>query len=1035
MSKLTKFKQNGRRLLTLGLVPVLAITISACSNNELTSLDSNANYLKVGNYSVTNGEVWDSLKWSASDLFTDYKEQVVLQNEIDQIKTVLNNPNDANYDYYAKRLQNYIIEDVYDFSFSLDDHEEEIADLLEQTKEQNIKKYADDIYTTYRVNITSEEIINALETADYDLLSPLYEIYYNDFASELYARKKLYDEVTEENENVLKEDKEDDAVGYFSRADVANKYKDEYLNQDDVDVVMIRFASEDEMNQTLRAFGIKVDDDKFYYLTDTPESYNDYLTYYEDFDFDTASPNEYFNLDASYGHSIILQLYIAMYNYIYTYRNIDSNNYAIPNLKEGSELFNNTNIIDQRETTRSIIEYYNDTNIVYNADTDDERVDAIMDLVLSSTNGDYITYSAEEIKDLDSGLYDYIYETLITPSESEDGEYNRYSTTSDAYTVDNYKYMVFKYNQVNGIFEELYKNDMTDSELYDVILNYERRFDSDGNILPEGTEASDSNYSLFELINNDLIDDDLTDTYISDTLNAELSNVKVNIYDKSIEIAYSVDNSDYSKTLSGAPDNNTVAKFEYNDRTIYAYLTTEDKKGLWDILEYRNGIVTAANLISNKMIKDSDVYKQIPQNIIDNFHTTLEYILASFANDSLSSNGYPASIGKYNFLMLNYHTSDVDQIVEDTFMVSYAAQYILTDYSSDNVVDFFKEYSDAAYNNYFNMTAQKLSVYLDVNEDGEPDDIASWKDKTATINGETKTYTEIAKDLINTIYNLISLSNEAHTDALSAIVEDYNASSRYNSHEGGQFDQEDGYYDPLGNEWLFSIYKKLGFAISTEEVTVNNSSSDVDLAIKDGLRNIYLTEGFKMEESFPNAYLPNVSNSVVEALDSYNYFVITAASGPTSAKYEESSDELGLYENLYYIYNEHLVTIDNLYNSDDVLNANQIKAYLLEYTNSQTSNLLPSEISDSITNYLAPVLTRFQANGTQFEIILINICNDDFSKLEFADSANKERLNMIREINQRAADEYITYDEAHQMYNNFTNWWESLPTIVTGGNN
>ena len=84
------------------------------------------------------------------------------------------------------------------------------------------------------------------------------------------------------------------------------------------------------------------------------------------------------------------------------------------------------------------------------------------------------------------------------------------------------------------------------------------------------------------------------------------------------------------------------------DREVRAYITTEDKTGLWDVLEYRNGLTIAANLISTKMIKDTEEYKSIPQDIVDNFYTTIEYLLASFANDGLSSNGYPSSIGKYN---------------------------------------------------------------------------------------------------------------------------------------------------------------------------------------------------------------------------------------------------------------------------------------------------------------------------------------------------------------------------------------------------
>ncbi len=1013
MSKLTKFKRNGRRLLTLGLAPVIAITISSCSSKEIGPVDNSANYLTVGNYSVTNGEVWDNLKWSAANLFGDFKEQVVLQPQIEDIKTVLADKNNANYNYYTERLQNYIIEDVYDFDFSLEDHEEEIEDLLETTKKQDIIKYADTIYVNYRVNISTDDIISALENGNYAALEPLYEIYYNDFASELYAREKLQEEIDKQNEEA-KNDDDDSTVGYFTKTEVINRYKDYYLNQGDVNLIMIKFASEDEMNNTLRAFGIKVDDDQFYYLTDTPTSYNEYISYYEDFDFDTASPNEYFNLDASYGHSIILQLYIAMYNYIYTYRD------AIPNLKaEASDnsaatYFSNANVIDQRSTMQSIIDYYDENNLVTDAKTDEERVTSIINEAKTAVDSKYIVYTAEELNDLDSSLYTYVYETLKEPQQVVSGdEYDRYSTPSNVYSSDNYQYMIFKYQQETTDDDKLYNEDLTDDELYDAILE---------------------NTTLYDKIVKDLTDEDLTSTYITNQLTEATNEVEVKIYDSSIEISYSVNNSNYSKTLSSAPDSNTVASFSYDGRTVNAYVTTEDGKGLWDILEYRNGITAAANILSNKMMKDTEEYKNIPQDIVDNFYSTIEYVLASFANDALASNGYPASIGKYNFLMLYYHTADIDEIVNDVYKVSYVSQQILTDYSSESVVNFFEEFSTKAYNNYFNITAQKLSVYLDIDEDGTPDDIANWKDLTTDFNGQTMTYADIAKELIKKVYSLLEVSTSAHTDALKTIVDNYNASSRFNSHEGGQFSDEDNYYDPIGNEWDFSQFKKLGFAIATEEVTVTNSTTDVDLAIKNGLYDIYKSEGFEMEDTFPNSYLPSVENSVVEAEDAYNYFVITAASGPSSAKYEESSDEYGLFKDLYYMYNEKVVTIDNVYNDTDVLNFNQIKAYLLEYINSSTSNLLPSDISDSLTNYLSPVLTRFKADGTQFEIVLKYIAGGDTTKLDFANDENDNRLPIILEINQRAADDYTYYGK--EVYNNFSGWWDSLDALfTTGGNN
>lgn len=1017
MAKFNLFKRNGKRLLTLGFIPVLAITLTSCSSNNLVVPNSDTNYLTVGNYSVTNSEVWNSLKWSASDLFSEYIEEVVLQEKINEIETVLADANNENYNSYVSKLQNYIIEDVYDFEFSLEDHEQEIEDLLPSTREQNILEYADTIYVNNRVDISRADIATALRNEDYAALEPIYHLYYHDLASQLFALDKLNEEINDADEEALNDDNES-TVGYFSKSEIVTKFEDSYYNQGDTDVIMIRFASEGEMNNTLRSFGIYVHNDKFYYLTNTPESYNEYISYYNDFDFSTASTDEYFDLDASYGHSIILQLYIAMYNYVYPYRS------PIYNYKDSTSSFINNTTIDQRSVTKSMIDFYQANNLVTNADSDDARLDQIVTAAKTESN-EFITYTAESLNDLDASLYEYIYETLQTPAENtyNDNTDDRYSVPSTAYASDNYQYMVFKISQTQTEDDKIadeqntYNLNLSTDEKYNIII---------------------TNEALLNSIKNDLRDEDLTSSYISTALSDATANVEVSIFDQAMEISYSVNNSDYNRTLSGAPDNNTAAIFRYEDREVRAYITTEDKTGLWDVLEYRNGLTIAANLISTKMIKDTEEYKSIPQDIVDNFYTTIEYLLASFANNGLSSNGYPSSIGKYNFLMLYYHTADIDQIVNDTFKVSYVTQNILTDYSSDNVVNFFNEFSTKAYNNYFSITAQQVSVYMDRDEDGDPDDISTWQNEPISDTNQT-TYGQKAIELIQKIYELIETSTSSHTDALTTIVDNYNSSSRYNPHEGSQYptNGEDGYYDPIGNEWDFSQFKVLGFALTTTEVTVTNTSTDVTTEIKDALYNIYHSEGFVLNDNYPSSYLPEPTNTdtTVVADDSYNYFVITAASGPTSAKYEASDDADSLYQNLYYMYNERLIKVDNVYNDSDILNNNQIKAYLLEYVNSQTSNLLPSAISESVTNYLAPVLARFQENGTQYVIVINYICGGDLTKLEFNDPNNRARLEETLEINANAADQYIDYGDNAEVYNNFYGWWDSLSTLLSGGNN
>ncbi len=1031
MSKTSNLRLKGRRLLALGLTCLLTITLTSCSAAELELSNSSSTYLSVGDYSVTYEEVWNELRWSASDLLEDYKEYAVLQEYVDTIIDVLASPSNEDYDDYVFSLQNYILEDCYSLSFSLESHDDEIDEFSATEKKQYIQAYADTTYANYRVDITIDEIVSALTNENYDELEPLYTLYYLDLAARLYAEDCLAEEIAEADEEAAEDDDEDE-IGYFTKSQIVTEYEDSFYNQGDVDVIMIKFASEDEMNETLRAFGIYVYDGRFYYLTDTPTSYNEYKRYYENFDFDEADTDEYFDLDASFGHSIILQLYIAMYNYIYSGY---ANRGEIFNIKEGSIGFENNSIIDQRSVTQALIEYYQENNLVFDEESDDARLEVIIDAALESTDdGEFITYTAEFLQDLDEDLYTYIYEELQTPTENEllDNTTERYATTSNAYSNDdsNY-YLVFKIDQVrtdddliyydtDGEIESVYNLDLSTDEKYELI-------------------AADS--TLLARIKENLTLEDLTESYISSCLEDALEYVSIKIYDQAIEIAYSVDNDDYSKTLSSAPDNNTVALITYDndDADVYNQVTVklegdEDDfmPGLWETLEYRLGITTAADLICTKMIKDSEEYKAIDEEVEENLYYTVEYLLAAFANDSFSDDGYSSEIGKYNFLMLYYHTADIDEIVSDHLKVSYVIQNVLTNYSSDLIVNFFQAFATSSYNTYFSITADMLSVYLDIDEDGEPDEIDNWEQLTVTWDDETYTYAEVAQMLINDIYTLLLSSTDDHSTTLEDLVDAYNSSSRYNPHEGDRWETDsDGYYDPIGDEWDFSKYKKLGFAVSIEEVTVTNSSTDVNTAIKDTLYLIYNEDGFIVNDTYPSYYLPS-TNYTVLADNAYNWFVITDASGPYSAKYLEKDDDYNLYANLYYMYNEGIIYIENVYNDGDILNFNQVKAYLMEYLESETSNLLPEDISDALT-YLSEILERFQSDGTQYLIIFNYICNSDYSLLTWDDEENATRLEIILEINARATDEYIDYGDNEELYNAYYGWWEALNALFTDG--
>lgn len=1010
MLKISNLTRGLKRILVIFVFMLLTVAVTSCKGKAVDSIKFDDEYLSVNGYSVSNGDVWKEIKWDAASLFDNKAKEAVLNKELENIKTVMNDKNNENYKYYSERLKNYLIEDVYDLEFSLENHDKEISKLSEKEKDKKISMFADSVYQEKFSTLTTDQIKEALKADKTDDLVPLFKNYYSNLAAEEFARTKLQEEIDKKDKEMA-EDKDEDTIGYFSKSDIINKYKSNYLNQGNIDAVVIKFASENEAKQTLKAFGIFVDNGVFYQLLKTPKNYSEYSDYYDKFSTSKYVNGEDYVSLSSYSDAAVLRLYIAMYNYIYTYKD---------NVLENKDVHQDK-VIDQRKTTESIVSLYAD--IKEGSEEENKLIKQIYEELNANENSkEIINYTSKEIKDIDSSLYTYLYDTLKSPDyfgdrevteEDIDTQYKAYSTSVQ--TIGDSYYMAFKIRQEVKDVDKLYKTNISTDDLYDVLTKSE-------------------NEALYKDIIKDLTNDKLTKEYIDGKVNEALKDVKVKIYDKDIEIAYAKDHADYSKTLSGAPDNNTIAEFKYNDVTVKYYLTTEDNQGLWDVLEHKSGTVTAVNLISKEKIKNSKEYSEIAKDDIDAFYGAIEYILASFANDGLAQQGYPASLGKYNFLMLYYHTADIDEIVDNVFKVNTVISKVLTNYASDEVINFFDEFTQKAYNNFFSVGATQLKVFVDFNEDGKEDKIADWKNKEVEFEGKQTTYEKVAKQLINDIYNLVKNSNSDHQTALTKIVTDYNSSSRHNP---GQID---GVYDPIPNEWKYAKYKSLGFSLKTVDITVTNSSTDIDSKIKNKLSNVYKDNNFAFNDFFPSQYLEDASkeNSIVEAEDGFNYFLVTSATKPASAKFESFNDTDKVYQDLYYRYNLETIKIESIYNDKDAITKNQIKAFLFEYLNTQTTNLLPSDITTAVTNFLQPVLTRFQSNATQSAIVLNYICESKVNELNFADADNLNRFLELKAISERTADNYATYDseEDNKKYNNFYGWSEAIDKIgANGGNN
>lgn len=1109
---MTMTKNKMRKMVTATMVSALAIGLASCrgAKDNSGTIETDEVYAKAGDFQVTYGDIWNELKWNTHEVLEEQMTNVVLTKFINRIDIALNKAdadlsdsdkealgfNDENAyskeafeklkTNYEKRIVDYVVQDIYNFTFSNDTYWDNFKSLSHSEINLLEAKYVDELYTNYLVDSFKDgtKILTSIQNntyENYDNLFDVYlklgkelsQIYYPLYAKELLAFDSLKTAVDEAEEDDT--DADDTQWGYYSSTQYVSKFKDKYTNNFDLSAVVINFADSNELTRTLRAFGLKFSGGKLYYIYDSKDSkytfladgsmsYEDYIEYYDDYqtsDLGNTRDSSGNLMCMAVDSNAILEIYIQLYNYVYGgFREKLASNFTFTT--------DVTQLNNLRKLTKEILEKYSSP----------EGGKSIEDLLeeakttLKNSNSDETYFSKDDIKDKYGDTFAaYMYDTLKLDSSdscfSTTGQSSTLGTTLaykfDEYT--NYENRELVEDTTLIHFRDWYKEETRSS--YDVID------------IIQDTE----NYpTLMGDILNDLMQDDITSTQISTYLSEKLEDVKVKIYNEACEIAYAAEHSDYSKTINGNSNSNVLATIEY-DGTTYNLNIKQDNEdessvkipgtnegfGVFDYLNKKSGTTTAVNLIARQIVKTTDEYAKTEEDR-STYEKYIENLLLNFANDAYSSSGYPSTIGKYNFLMLYFHTADIDQIVNDYYRVQSAQSFLLTDYSSDKLINFMKRYTDLANDNYFTLGGTRLLVYLDLDDDGQADDVANWKDiKVSDYNDASEyfvsaksdiTFGEVAKLLIQDIYKKLSDSTDAHTTKLSSLVTEFNQTARVN-YEDNEISAE--------KDW--AKYRHLGFIVKTEDFSATNSSLDIDFNLKqrlfdyargyseDASGNKTTTYQYYINDSYPTCYieplnvtLANVANdeSIVETNDGFNLILVTSGTANASAKWERKDNKEEILENFVVLYNEKPLVIENVYNDTDTLNVNQIKLYVLDYIVNGKSTLSPASIETAITTYLAPVVSRFTASETQ-RIILLNYIakktNSTSTNLYDVVTFTTEGYNgtdgifdKLIQMDERVSDDYIDlYNDTtktSQIYDyedengNVVTWWDSIKNLL-----
>lgn len=1003
-----KLKSKSRRMCLLASFFVLIIALSGCSSagKPTGNLDKDAVYLSAGDQKVTRGDLWNELRWSANSVLTEKITEVVMKDYVEKVSLIMDKAytdltddqkklfsedfSSEDYDKlkesYEDRLEDYVIEDIYNYSYDSTNSYDKIKDTNVYDGKKLIIQYCDEIYTNYNLNEINNQSLQNFVTEAVEkrenyvtIAKELKNKYYISLAKELLAYSVLEEDIKEAYEN-RDTDNEDD-LGYFKKTEYTNKFKSDFANQSDLNLILIHFSTEQEFTSTLRSFGLKVYDNNLVYIPypEDVDTFADYCSYYDD-----MSTSDVRDKHQSLNTLAIAQIYIQMYNYLYGgYRDyLYDNSYA--------EYFNN--VEDLIKITSSI----RDKSQLLASDEETE-INKIRDALANQKDSYDVDsiYTREEIDKISTSFSTYLYETLCLPFKAEaDDDSLCYSTSTQSYNSS--YWIAFKFGQDTDQYEDIYNKNTVDDDLFDSIA---------------------ANAELKSAIEDLLKQEKMTETKINEALKERTDEVEIKIYDEALEISYATSNSDYSKTYGKAPNSNVIATLKYDKKTwnLNIVENKEDENalndGVYNILERQSGITTAIDLLSKKVVKQTKAYKDTEKDIND-YKSTVEYVLAAFSNDYYASSGYSSTIGKYNFMMLYFHSVDINYIVNEIYRVNGAAAKLLTDYNSNKLLEFFKSYSDNIYNNYFSISGKRLIVYLDADDDSKKDDVTDWREDQKVL----------AQKLIRQIYNEVASTTGSHADALSSIVTEINESAR------AKFEN-----NPIAPENKWAEFRKAGLNVEMEDISANNSTTSLDFALKARLLEIFKSSSYSINNTTPTEYMEDLQDTNTEILqtkDGYNLLLITSADFQTSAEFKEEDDKLGVFKDLSVYYNEEYQQVGSVYNEEKLLTIEQIRLYVLEYVSTQTSNLSPSAISSALSSFLSPVVTRYTANETQRDVV-IYLIETKAGVLNFGD--NQARFQKILEINHNSADEYISIyfeEDSTNTLTTYENWWKDLQKIV-----
>ncbi len=596
---------------------------------------------------------------------------------------------------------------------------------------------------------------------------------------------------------------------------------------------------------------------------------------------------------------------------------------------------------------------------LYNLFEDEADQLKVIDGVIVDATNNPVDLTSKYDDFTNTSLRSNIYSTLKLPTEDAP---NNKQYSQKGYDFDDFTFLFFKISEDSAKDEDVLNEDQKE------FLDNEKVTALKAEIKEKLEKAA------------------LTATYITEKYNELMKELTIQIYDPILKAYY-----EFNFTAVGN-------KKYLNNETIASvgdtHITVAD---FYNLMESRYGVSYSNNLLLTKILTEK-YEKQITSKDRDEFEKQYRDMMNYFVQGGYQWYGFPASIGRDQFLLLALNARNQKEAIYSGYLVPKLYELFNEDYEEHfaNVYEKLADFAKLQHDNYLGIKVSHLLVFVDFNHDGTPDNPAELPE-----NVDKVALTESIKNLIALINDMviqdsISTSKEAK---LKKIVDNFNKATRFDS-----LDSDD-------TEFYYADYRKLGIKLKYEDLsgTITNTSNAItsetryDAVFYNRAIAIYDIVKDNHSDLFPYVDLMDHATAVtdeditsIESSFGWHLIVARAVEKVTSAKLSEANGTSKIEVDGVAL---------NGKNDNDYVNATQIQIYMKELISGYDVEI---KAKSALEMQFSPVLDLYNSTNMYNYINFTKLLN---SNVSYTKASGMTQFNTLIEINGRQFYQYVKSDE------------------------